>query len=270
MELARLWLGLTVALILPLDLPVLRRTYAIPAIFTLIYSAYASFPLLAAWKSVLISVAAALVSTSAVARLRRRSTQAQEKNNPVQDPGLTPITAETFDWRQIARTTRGVVGSGTAGEIATLGLVIVLALAAAALYGSTIIHHLRHVWLNNSVALVLSGLLISMFVANHLVYLAVRPLLGKLGSHGEDLIQLIPNSEYIGWIERALVFIFVAGGQADAAALAIAAKSLARLPNVRDHAGGFTEYFLVGTLASLLVAVAVAVLVRIALGQTPL
>jgi hypothetical protein len=102
------------------------------------------------------------------------------------------------------------------------------------------------------------------------VYVTVRPLVKRLGSEGENLLQLLPNSEYIGWTERALVFIFVAGGQADAAALAIAVKSLARLPNVGDHAKGFTEYFLLGTLASLLAAVAVAVLVRIALGQPPL
>jgi hypothetical protein len=270
MDVARLWLGLTVALILPLDLPVLRRSYVISGGFTLIYSAYATFPVLSPWKSALVCVAAVLVGTAAVYMLRRRSAAVREQGNTAQDPSLAPAPDQPHNWARIAGRVRIAATNGSVALVAIIGLAFVLALATGALYGGGVIHNVRHVWLNDSAAVVVSGLLIAMFTVNHLVYLAVRPLLRKLGSAGENLLQLLPNSEYIGWTERALVFIFVAGGQADAAALAVAVKSLARLPSVSDHEKGFTEYFLLGTLASLLAAVAVAVLVRIALGQAPL
>jgi hypothetical protein len=270
MELARLWLGLTVALTLPLDLRVLRRNYVISVVFTLIYSAYITFPVLNSWQSTLICLATVLLGTAAVLMLRRRPAVVHEESKSAQDPSLVQYPEKPYDWRQTAASVRSAASSGSVALIATVGLAFVLALATGSLYGAGVIHHLHHVWFNDSVAVVVSGLLVAMFAVNHLVYLTVRPLIRKLGSQGENLIKLLPNSESIGWIERALVFTFIAGGQADAAALAIAVKSLARLPNVGDHAKGFTEYFLVGTLASLLAAVAVAVLVRVALGQAPL
>jgi hypothetical protein len=268
MELARLCLGLIVAVILPLDLPVFRRNYAIAAGFTFIYSAYATFPVLDTWKSLVICLAAVLAGAAIISTVRLRSGVLQNEN-PAQDPG-SRYQGRPYNWRQISQIIRRTASGGSVGVVATLGLIVVLAFAVGALYGTGLTDRVRHVWLDDSAAVILSGFLIAMFTVNHLVYLTVRPLIKELQSEGENLLLLIPNSEFIGWIERGLVFIFVAGGQSDAAAIAIAVKSLARLPNVGNHEKGFTEYFLVGTLASLMAAVALAVIVRISLGLSPL
>ncbi len=267
MELARLWLGLIVAIILPLDVSLLRRNYATALCFTFIYSAYATFPILDSWKSALICVAAVLVGAAVFFTMRLQSGALQE--NSAQDPDLMH-PGKSYNWRQVSQRVRRIASNRSTGAAAVTGLSIVLAFSISFLYGTGVMYRIRHIWLDSSVAVILSGLLVAMFVVNHLVYLTVRPLIRELQSEGENLVLLLPNSEFIGWIERGLVFIFIAGGQADAAAIAIAVKSLARLPNVTSHEKGFTEYFLVGTLASLLAAVTLAVIVRISLGLSPL
>ncbi|MQA96039.1 MAG: hypothetical protein GEV11_15815 [Streptosporangiales bacterium] len=75
--------------------------------------------------------------------------------------------------------------------------------------------------------------------------------------------------QYIGWFERALLFGLVVGGQPEAAVLVIAAKSLARPPELMARIKGFAEYSLIGTLASLAIALAAAVTTRVLLGWSP-
>lgn len=67
----------------------------------------------------------------------------------------------------------------------------------------------------------------------------------------------------IGALERALTLTLVLLGQYTAIGLIIAAKSLARLKALEDRE--FAEYFLVGTLASLLLALLIGVGIRIVL-----
>lgn len=67
----------------------------------------------------------------------------------------------------------------------------------------------------------------------------------------------------IGALERALTLTLVLLGQYTAIGLIIAAKSLARFRALEDRE--FAEYFLVGTLASLLLALLVGVGIRIVL-----
>lgn len=67
----------------------------------------------------------------------------------------------------------------------------------------------------------------------------------------------------IGALERALALTLVLLGEYAAIGLIIAAKSLARLKALEDRE--FAEYFLVGTLASLLLALLVGVGIRIVL-----
>ena len=73
----------------------------------------------------------------------------------------------------------------------------------------------------------------------------------------------VARGRAIGVLERALTLTFVLLGQYGAAGLVVAAKSLARFKALEDRE--FAEYFLVGTLASLLLAVAVGVAVHAAL-----
>lgn len=67
----------------------------------------------------------------------------------------------------------------------------------------------------------------------------------------------------IGALERALTLTLVLLGQYTAIGLIIAAKSLARFKALEDRE--FAEYFLVGTLASLLLALLIGVGIRIVL-----
>src|SRR5437879_4077367 len=69
----------------------------------------------------------------------------------------------------------------------------------------------------------------------------------------------------VGSLERALALTMVLLGDYAAVGWIIAAKSLARFKQLEDRE--FAEYFLVGTLASFLLAVLVGVGIRILLKQ---
>ncbi|RJP77527.1 MAG: hypothetical protein C4524_08225 [Candidatus Zixiibacteriota bacterium] len=64
----------------------------------------------------------------------------------------------------------------------------------------------------------------------------------------------------IGLLERALVLTFVLIGQHTAIGLVLTAKSIARFEELKDR--NFTEYYLIGTLASMLAAILVGLAVR--------
>lgn len=56
---------------------------------------------------------------------------------------------------------------------------------------------------------------------------------------------------YIGWVERFLIMTFLVTGYGEAIGFLLAAKALVRLPEIqKDPKGHFAEYFLVGTLTS--------------------
>ena len=70
----------------------------------------------------------------------------------------------------------------------------------------------------------------------------------------------IPGAgRYIGWLERGLIFTAVVTGLPGAAAIVIAVKTAARFPRFeKDNA--FVEYYLIGTLTSLAIALGLALL----------
>jgi hypothetical protein len=65
--------------------------------------------------------------------------------------------------------------------------------------------------------------------------------------------------ELIGIIERLLILTFVIADNFEAVAFAVAAKSIARFSALDDK--DFAEYYLIGTLLSVIVAVAVGVII---------
>ncbi|MGB0653206.1 MAG: DUF3307 domain-containing protein [Thermoplasmatota archaeon] len=71
----------------------------------------------------------------------------------------------------------------------------------------------------------------------------------------------------IGVLERWLALLFVAIGQPAALAFILAAKSLARFDQLKERR--FAEDYLVGTLASMLGAVAVGIVLRVAWYAAP-
>jgi len=62
-----------------------------------------------------------------------------------------------------------------------------------------------------------------------------------------------------GYLERLLVYVLVLNGQWAALGLVVAAKSIARFPELKNQ--DFSDYYLIGTLTSLVVAVASAMIV---------
>src|SRR5262249_54450632 len=81
-----------------------------------------------------------------------------------------------------------------------------------------------------------------------------------------ELRALVGAGMLIGWLERAIVFSFVMAGQSTAAMLALTAKSVARFPALSRNEEGFAEYFLVGTLTSLVMALGPALATHWLLG----
>lgn len=68
---------------------------------------------------------------------------------------------------------------------------------------------------------------------------------------------------YIGILERILVFISVLAGHLQVVGFLIAAKSVFRFSDLtREKDRKLTEYIIVGTLLSFLIAIAVALLVN--------
>jgi hypothetical protein len=65
----------------------------------------------------------------------------------------------------------------------------------------------------------------------------------------------------IGSLERWIIILLGLAGRWEAVALVVAAKSIARFEELKKRA--FAEYFLVGTLASVLVAIVLVVLVSV-------
>jgi hypothetical protein len=78
-----------------------------------------------------------------------------------------------------------------------------------------------------------------------------------------SLIQSKPGlrnaGKYLGWLERFLVITFVVTGYYEGVGLLLAAKTIARYPEIKgDDKGHFSEYFLIGTLTSLSLALIAA------------
>lgn len=87
----------------------------------------------------------------------------------------------------------------------------------------------------------------------------VRGVLPEEGpeSEGDDL----EAGSLIGSLERWIILLLGLAGRWESVALVVAAKSIARFEELKQRA--FAEYFLVGTLASVLVAMVLAVLVSV-------
>ncbi|MFO7654203.1 MAG: hypothetical protein R6X25_10320 [Candidatus Krumholzibacteriia bacterium] len=98
---------------------------------------------------------------------------------------------------------------------------------------------------------------------------ATRVLVWVMRGLGKPLaraVETFGRGEAIGVLERWMAVVVIARGDYAAMAFILAAKALARHKRFED--ADFAEYFLVGTLASLLLAIAVAEAYRL-LGLVP-
>ena len=238
-DLARLAAGIPVATLLPWSLPRIARSRRLGPVVAAACAAVVAAPLLpaAAGWIVLATPPAALALTG---RLRRDEATETDFNTPTLAAAL-PLLAS-----------------------AVLATVIpILALDASELWTA-----LRTAVDSNAFIVAASGALAAIFLGGWIVSWVLAPFAAALAKEEtpNNVSSLKHAGTLIGWFERALFFALLAGGAPEAAAVALTAKSVARFPLLSKHEEGFAEYFLIGTLASLVVAMSAAVAVRAALG----
>jgi hypothetical protein len=116
---------------------------------------------------------------------------------------------------------------------------------------------------SRDVVVVTGGALIAVFLAGATIGRILHPFAQQVRGT-RDTPGMESAGRYIGWLERALLYGLIVLGSPDAAALVVAAKSIARFPSFSQEK--FAEYYLIGTLLSLLIAAAVGCGVRAAIG----
>jgi hypothetical protein len=99
----------------------------------------------------------------------------------------------------------------------------------------------------------------TVFPAGYLIRYLLQPLSRQLAASRDyqtqpyDSLKGLSNAGlYLGWLERGLLVIAFAMGSFTAVGLIIGAKSVARFPEFKSRA--FAEYFLIGTLISVVIA----------------
>lgn len=235
-ELARTVAGLPVAALWPLTLPYLARSKARAALTALASAAYVLAPAFGDWQSFFL-----LALTPATTLVLWKTPPQTEGEEEVGRRLITP---------------------------ALLALVVLAAAAAALIDFDRTREALGDVLESEGVAFAVIGFTACVFLGGSVVAWILTPFTAALEQPKDSNRANLENGgRYIGWFERAILFAFVVAGQPEAAAIALAAKSFARFPTLREGHEGFAEYFLIGSLASLAVAVAAGVATRAALGS---
>jgi hypothetical protein len=93
------------------------------------------------------------------------------------------------------------------------------------------------------------------FAGGYAIRYLTRPLTRHLPQLGDESALSLRNAGmYIGWLERSLVLTAMILRSPATVGLVLAAKSIARFPEL-GKSERFAEYFLIGTLLSLLAAI---------------
>lgn len=108
------------------------------------------------------------------------------------------------------------------------------------------------------------------FAGGRLLALLLEPFAAQIRAREQDgeqdaetADQLARAGRWIGWLERTLILAAITLGSPAGAGLIVAAKSVFRFSEARDRP--FAEYFLIGTLLSVVLAVAGGIVLRIVL-----
>lgn len=249
METTRVVMGLFVAVLLPRGLPYVNRSRSASLLVSGVFGAFALAPVFWTWKfpsilAVSLLWSYVLMREWPMGELALGGTPVRLVELPAKVGGI--VTLPRVRDRMII----GVCAAAT------------LLVFAGLLNASSLAYFFHHLLLDNRVAIVVTGLIAAVFVSHEPVtYISAKFMKSESKADAFGMC--------IGWFERAFVFAFIASGQADAAALALAAKSVARYPKMDDD-HEFARYFLIGTFSSVLIAILCAVITRIALGAKPM
>jgi hypothetical protein len=121
---------------------------------------------------------------------------------------------------------------------------------------------------DGKVVVVAAGGLAAVFLGGAFIGMLLHPFAERVGRPGSDVRGMEHAGRIIGWIERALLYSLVLVGAPGAAALVIAGKSVARFPSFKEER--FAEYYLIGSLMSLAIALGAALAVRAIIGLEPI
>jgi len=139
----------------------------------------------------------------------------------------------------------------TADQAAHL-LVVALASIWLTASWSGMLDVIRSIVTNPLVYLYACAYVAVVFGGGYLVQKVTQSFLATMQSNLTELKPGLPNAgKYIGWVERILILTFILSGYEAAVGFLLAAKALVRYPEIKeDTRGHFAEYFLVGTLTS--------------------
>lgn len=247
MELERIVIGLIAAALLPYSIPALRTRTLVSPCFSVGLAAYVLLPVTLSWKAfVLVAVCAAAswVLTWVAGR-------DQDMQGP---PGiLIPASVRKFTLVPSAVTS-------------------VMVLATLLVYGiPEMFLATRELILDDRTTILAAGLCIATFVGGEAVTHTLRPFSAELKmAEQKEMETLRGAGTVIGWLERSLTYLFTVAGMPEAVAVVVAIKGLARFPELQSHQKRFAEYFLIGTMSSIGVALLVAAIVRAVIGEKAL
>ncbi|CAM5330261.1 hypothetical protein SALBM311S_07644 [Streptomyces alboniger] len=249
METGRALFGLSAAAFVPWGIGWQRSRPWSMVLFTVIYGGYAIWPYRAEEKPLLALIAVFSVTLSTVFLYR-----------PSGMPSLgfsvtLPLTS----------------GSMPAARRIGVGMLVVAAVVAWWAAGATAQALGEELVLSDKATIFVSAGLVAVFGGGAFAQAATAPVRRAVdalpvGDTQRRLAEdFMMGSRSIGLLERGLMFAFLAAGQPEAAALALTAKSLARGP-ASDHGKYASEYFLLGTLSSVIASLAMSMAARATVG----
>lgn len=163
-----------------------------------------------------------------------------------------------IDFAKIALTRSQIIADGLRAFLADQGLHALTIATVAMLYTQTSLESAWHLLagLQAQRMKILSVLIVYLTAvagSGYAIRYLLRPLLRRLPAlPGESTEELRNAGLYIGWLERFLVLTAVVLRSPATVGLVLTAKSIVRYPEIKS--GRFAEYFLIGTLLSILLA----------------
>lgn len=170
--------------------------------------------------------------------------------------GLTIIHL-LIDFCKITFARAGIIGNGVRSFLGDQMLHLITVALAAALIVRAPLGELRPVLsalrrIDDRMLLLLVVYAGVIFAGGYLIRFITRPMMSHARA-AESQTQLSNAGMYIGWLERFLVLTALLLHSPATVGLIIAAKSIARYPEFKDEQ--FAEYFLIGTLLSISIAI---------------
>jgi hypothetical protein len=263
MLVVRLAEGLVLAVLLPLCLGSVRRSNRASAALAGVYAVYTILPVYGRWQA--WGAALICVLCAPVIRSRLVSGPGPAARRPAAAvPGPEPAAAAQPEADRPGAWERARAALRAVGRSPYPLFALPAAFGAASVGGTGLWRTLWRGACDDRLAVTVNGVFAAVFVGGLLTGLILRRFSGVTENRAQAVLGA---GTLLGWLERMLYFSFLLAGQPTAAAFALTAKSAARFPALQRDEEGLAEYYLIGSLSSLVIAVVTALLTRLALGM---